>query len=133
MTATLRVPGWKRVADRLADGQWHSSFELASQCSVMSHSRVAELRGKGYVIGTRRVSGAEGLHAFEYQLVSTPGAEIAEQAGAANTPRVAAASLSAPGAEQATAALHQPTAELGEAPVFVEGQLSVFDALGAVA
>lgn len=72
-----RKPGWKRVAEHLADGEWHSSFELATQCSVMSHSRVAELRDKGYGVESKRVRGGEGLHAFAYRITSTP--EAAEE------------------------------------------------------
>lgn len=123
-----RKPGWQRVAERLADGRWHSSFELACECCVLSHSRISELRDKGYVIETRRVSGAEGLHAFEYRQTSTPEAE----SGNGTLGRVAPASLSASGAGEATGADGATPAEL-PAPVFIEGQLSVFDALGAAA
>lgn len=126
---TVRKPGWQRVADRLADGQWHSSWELATECSVMSHCRISDLRkDHGYVIESRRVSGAEGLHAFEYRLVSTPEAGGDRRASAAALFGVPPASGTEANVADSGCLPSEPTV-----PDYIEGQLSVFDALGAVA
>jgi hypothetical protein len=71
---SLRPSGWQRVLGVLNDRAWHSSHELATTCSVLTHSRIAECRGKGYTIESRRVPGEEGLRAFQYRLTETPGA-----------------------------------------------------------
>lgn len=151
-STALRVPGWKRVADRLADHRWHSSYELTHELSVMSHSRLAQLRSMGYVIERRRVSGAEGLKAFEYRLVSTPGelttGDVAQSH--ALTPAVigqAAAGerksagilggrgstppspvVSSPGSGAATVGDRGPSAELDPAPAYIDGQLNLWEA-----
>jgi len=39
---------------------------------VMWHSRVAELRRRGYVIESRRVTDADGKPDYQYRLVSSP-------------------------------------------------------------
>lgn len=119
----FRKPGWQRVAEHLADGEWHSSFELATQCSVMSHSRVAELRDKGYGVESKRVRGGEGLHAFAYRITSTP-----EEVTGGHPP----VSLVAASGADAKDAPDGTTSEL-LAPGPIAGQLSVFDALGATA
>lgn len=63
-------PRLQRVADLLADGEWHSTLDIiigAGVCAV--NSCVAELRANGYPIACRRV----GKERFEYRLdISIP-------------------------------------------------------------
>jgi hypothetical protein len=71
VTTRRRPSGCERILQLLADGRWHSTYELQVGLGVMAHSRVSDLRKRGYLIETRRTSG-EGLHANEYRLVAAP-------------------------------------------------------------
>lgn len=102
----------QKVLALLSDRQPHSHTEIYG-LHVVGHSRVASLRSKGYGIEQYR-DGDD----YMYLLVSTP--EEAASAAAASS-----------GAE-VTAATRESSAEPA-APIYIEGQLSVFDALGAVA
>lgn len=76
--ATPRWPGIKpgsgndRVLNLLADGRWHTTYEIQVGLEVTSHSRLAELRGLGYSFAKRRVQGATGLRMFEWKMVGRP-------------------------------------------------------------
>jgi biotin operon repressor len=48
------MSGTQRLLDRLSDGKFHSHDTLYRDLGVMVHSRVADLRRKGYVIHVRR-------------------------------------------------------------------------------
>jgi hypothetical protein len=55
-----------KVLALLSDGIWHSHHELY-ELHVMGHSRVADLRRKGYVIECKKQFGA-----YAYRLLSAP-------------------------------------------------------------
>lgn len=61
-----------RILNLLADRQWHTSHEIQVGLQVMAHSRLAEMRDRGYRFEQRRVPGATGLRQFEYRLTVVP-------------------------------------------------------------
>lgn len=66
------------ILDVLGDGEEHSLAEILTRsmddrgCGLTVHSRVAELRKKGYAIEHLTVKGAERGHAHTYRLISAP-------------------------------------------------------------
>ena len=60
---------WQRLLDRLSDGRWHSAAELYFELNVMVHSRVADLRRRGYVVECERIPGERGARAYRYRLL----------------------------------------------------------------
>ena len=74
--------GTRRVLELLEDGRWHTSQEIEDVCHVTAHSRLADLRGAGYVLDKRSNPRETGRRKFSYRLIAT--------------------------AEEATAALEQP-------------------------
>lgn len=56
-----------RLLSILADGRWHNSADLHRQVFCVLHSRISELRRRGYVI-ERRGQGAGAEH-YDYRLV----------------------------------------------------------------
>lgn len=62
----------QRILNILADGRWHSSAELHRRVYCILHSRIAELRRRGFVIEHR--GGGGGAENHEYKLLSAPDA-----------------------------------------------------------
>lgn len=61
----------ERVLALLRDGREHDHHELYA-LNVIAHSRIAELRRRGYVIQQRRETGPDGDARYIYRLVSEP-------------------------------------------------------------
>lgn len=59
------------VLELLQDGEAHSHHELYA-LNVVAHSRIAELRRRGFVIESWREAGRAGEPAYMYRLVSSP-------------------------------------------------------------
>lgn len=70
------------ILDVLGDGEEHSLAEILRRsmdergCGLTTHSRVADLRKKGYTIEHLTVPGAERGHAHSYRLVSAPATPV---------------------------------------------------------
>ena len=64
----------ERVLELLSDGREHSHHELYA-LNVVAHSRVAELRKRGYTINQRRVVGSDGEPDYLYSLCDARAAE----------------------------------------------------------
>ena len=60
--------GCERVRLALADGQWHTARELYSSTFTVVHSRISDLRRKGYTIECRRTSGSD-ARSYQYRLI----------------------------------------------------------------
>jgi hypothetical protein len=67
----LRPSQCDRLLAILDDGRWHNSADLHRQVFCVLHSRISELRNRGYVI-ERRGAGAGAEH-YDYRLVGVPG------------------------------------------------------------
>ena len=66
------VPGWQRVLELLSDGESHAHHELYA-LNVIAHSRVADLRKRGYVIEQwREEDPRSNRPVYFYRLVSSP-------------------------------------------------------------
>jgi hypothetical protein len=59
-----------RLLAVLSDGKWHSTAELYSRLGGMVlHSRISELRKRGYEITMMRVPGPSSADSYHYKLV----------------------------------------------------------------
>lgn len=68
----------QRMADLLADGQWHSDAELWDIGVGRPNSRAAELRSRGYTVEHRReASEVLPSRAHQYRITSRPLGEVA--------------------------------------------------------
>jgi hypothetical protein len=60
-----------RILEALRDGQWHTSHDLYIKVGhCVLHSRISDLRKKGYTVEGRSVPGYSGALGYEYRLVS---------------------------------------------------------------
>lgn len=106
MTAARRSQN-DQILDVLADGNWHTSRQIHQHVFCVLHSRINELRDRGYLIEHR--GGGAGADLHEYRLTGWP----------LNTPSAAG-----------------PVGDLpaGAADGVLSGrQLTVYDALGTAA
>ena len=63
----------QRVRDVLADGEWHSTWDISRTAQVCAvNSCIAELRHGGLVIHCRQGRGAEGGRIWEYRMEPRP-------------------------------------------------------------
>lgn len=107
----------ERIVDVLRDGREHTAAELYRTGCVL-HSRISDLRKRGYVIELSRTDGV-GAESFLYRLVSAP-KEMPSAGGVSLGVSVIGADSGCLPAEP-------------ETPIYIEGQIDIFDALGAVA
>lgn len=69
-----------RLLAVLADGKWHSTSALHRRAgNMIVHSRISELRKKGYRIEHRHVPGKIGAVAHKYQWQDAPGVETHDE------------------------------------------------------
>lgn len=61
----------ERVASILADGAWHTSDELYRRTRCIVHSRIADLRRKGWEIEYQRLDGNTTRH-HRYRVIRRP-------------------------------------------------------------
>lgn len=65
------------LADVLADGEWHSLGEILERsvrdrgCGLTVHSRVSDLRKRGFVIENRTAANGSGRRDSSYRLISS--------------------------------------------------------------
>lgn len=60
----------ERILAVLDDGGWHNTADLYARCGGMIlHSRISELRKRGFWIVSERVPGETGPRSFRYRLV----------------------------------------------------------------
>jgi hypothetical protein len=65
------MSGCARILEALRDGQWHTSADLYRRCGhLILHSRISDLRHKGYVVEGRNVPGHSGVDGYQYRLVA---------------------------------------------------------------
>jgi len=65
------MSGCNRILEALRDGEWHTSADLYRQCGhLILHSRISDLRHKGYVVEGRNVPGKSGVDGYQYRLVA---------------------------------------------------------------
>lgn len=62
----------ERLSYILEDGEWHTSAELYRRSMSIVHSRIADLRRRGWTIECERVAGAEGAKAYRYRATGRP-------------------------------------------------------------
>ena len=59
----------QKILDALRDGQWHTTAQLYRECGPMIlHSRISDLRHKGFQIEGRHVPGQTGARGYKYRL-----------------------------------------------------------------
>ena len=59
----------QKILDALRDGQWHTTAQLYRDCGPMIlHSRISDLRHKGFDVEGRHVPGMTGADGYEYRL-----------------------------------------------------------------
>lgn len=83
--------GNHRVLELLSDRKWHTTFEMQVGLEVFAHSRLSELRDRGYVFDKRR-TGQRGLRMFEWRLLSSPLEAVTNLPGSPASVVVAASS-----------------------------------------
>jgi hypothetical protein len=59
-----------RLLAILADGEWHTTAELLREVPSIIHSRVSDLRHKGFVV-EHETTGV-GAHGSRYRLIAVP-------------------------------------------------------------
>lgn len=58
-----------RILEALRDGRWHTTAQLYREVGPMIlHSRISDLRKKGYQVEGRHVPGETGADGYEYRL-----------------------------------------------------------------
>lgn len=62
----------ERVANVLADDQWHTSDELYHRTRSIVHSRIADLRRRGWEIEHQRVEGTNDARHHRYRVTRRP-------------------------------------------------------------
>lgn len=78
---------WQQLLDRLSDGRWHTSAELYGELRFVVHSRVSDLRRRGYTIESERVGNGAENHRYrlvrhaEIPLAGTDVVRLLERAG----------------------------------------------------
>lgn len=109
-----------QILELLSGGQWvghHRLYEIG----CVAHSRIAELRTRGYVIEQRRVK-VDGRPVWEYRLIG----EVEE----ARSPRVCSPMLRGCGETATAGTLVSPPASSTSSPghFHADSQLSIFEA-----
>lgn len=59
--------GCSRILHILNDGEWHTAAELYRSTASVVHSRIADLRKRGYMIEHRRTTGTDST-SHQYRL-----------------------------------------------------------------
>lgn len=62
----------ERLARILADRNWHTTEEIIRRCPCIVHSRIAELRRRGWEIEHERVAGPNDARHHRYRATRVP-------------------------------------------------------------